>query len=77
MGCGASVAAYLNVGIENAVTSLGSTIETEILSDVSTNVPISDWTPLDLLITPRQIRRIHALNLELSEAQIDWYIATS
>ena len=73
MGCGASVAASLDLLAEDTCTSLGSTIGTPMWSEASTSVPMSDWTILECPMTPKQIRRLRILDLQLSRAQLDWY----
>ena len=77
MGSGASAAAYLGIGMDDTITSLGSSMETEIWSDVSTKVPASDWSVLEIPVTPKQGRRIQVLNLQISQAQLAWLRSVS
>ena len=72
MGCGASVAAYLQSGMDDSVTSVGSAISMSVTSEISSNVPVRDWLGLEMPMTPKHAKRVEALNLQISEAQRAW-----
>ena len=74
MGSGASVATHLGIGMEDTCTSLGSSITAPMGSEVSTCVPVSDWSILEYphYVTEEEFKRIEALNLRLSRASRIW-----